>query len=149
MDEISTPPKKRERRLSRRISFKTAAKLSIAFPRLIKPVKVDDEPTELKIEAKLESVNFHLMTSRLHLAEIRVEDLQASWIQSRDRQIATAKLINFEILGTWPMSSLHNVNKQLSLFKNVNKQLLFFPKCKETADMGHVPSSSTIDWRMR
>ena len=49
-------------------------------------------------------------------------------------------------LGTWPMSSLHNVNKQLSLFKNVNKQLLFFPKCKQTADMGHVPVSRKMVW---
>ena len=31
-----------------------------------------------------------------------------------------------QIPGTWPMSSLHNVNKQLSFSKNVNKQLLFF-----------------------
>ena len=30
--------------------------------------------------------------------------------------------------GTWPMSSLHNVNKQLSFFKNVNKQLSLFKK---------------------
>ena len=28
--------------------------------------------------------------------------------------------------GTWPMSSLYNVNKQLSFFKNVNKQLSLF-----------------------
>ena len=31
-----------------------------------------------------------------------------------------------EYPGTWPMSSLHNVNKQLSFFKNVNKQLSLF-----------------------
>ena len=29
-------------------------------------------------------------------------------------------------MGTWPMSSLQIVNKQLSLFKNVNKQLSLF-----------------------
>ena len=28
--------------------------------------------------------------------------------------------------GTWPMFSLHNVNKQLSFFKNVNKFLQLF-----------------------
>ena len=28
--------------------------------------------------------------------------------------------------GTWPMSSLHNVNKQLSFIKNVNNQLALF-----------------------
>ena len=45
--------------------------------------------------------------------------------------------------GMWPMSSLHNVNKQLiffkkvnnqlSLFKNVNKQLSFLEKCQQSA----------------
>ena len=36
--------------------------------------------------------------------------------------------------GTWwPMSSLHNVNKQLSHFKNINKQLSFLEKCKQRA----------------
>ena len=31
-------------------------------------------------------------------------------------------------LGTWPMASLHNVNKQLSFFKNVDNQLSLFKK---------------------
>ena len=28
--------------------------------------------------------------------------------------------------GMWPMSSLHNINKQLSIFKNINNQLSLF-----------------------
>ena len=34
--------------------------------------------------------------------------------------------INVIFAGTWPMSSLHNVNKQLSFFQNINNQLLLF-----------------------
>ena len=81
-----------------------------------------------------------------------------TFVERRDRKSAQ-ELIKI-LKGTWPMSSLHNVNKQLSffknvnnqlsLFKNVNKQLSFLEKCKQTAvksrlDMGHVPSSSTSD----
>ena len=88
-------------------------------------------------------------------------DVQAL-IESQDILITLIPGFQYN-LGTWPMSSLHNVNKQLSffknvnkqlpffknvnnqlsLFKNVNKQLLFFSKNKQTADfslnMDHVP----------
>ena len=33
--------------------------------------------------------------------------------------------------GTWSISSLHNVNKQLPFFKNVNNQLSLFKNVKK------------------
>ena len=46
-------------------------------------------------------------------------------------------LLSVHELGTWPMSSLHNVNKQLSFMKNVNNQLSRFKNVnKQLSNLG-------------
>ena len=54
-------------------------------------------------------------------------------LQIVNKQLSFFKDVNNQL------SPLKNVNNQLSLFKNINKQLSIFQKCKQLADMGHVP----------
>ena len=57
-------------------------------------------PVDLKVFAKLQMVNFVLMTSKINLAKMRVQDLRATYVAKRDLKEATAKLVDFEILDT-------------------------------------------------
>ena len=93
-------PKNPNRKLTRKISFKTAANIAnwSARARLKqRSMSNPDEPIDLKIDAKLESVMFKLMTSRVNLATIRVRDLESSWTQKKSVKELTAKLVDFEI----------------------------------------------------
>ena len=55
-------------------------------------------PVDLKVFAKLQMVNFVLMTSKINLAKMRVQDLRATYVAKKDLKEATAKLVDFEIL---------------------------------------------------
>ena len=57
-------------------------------------------PVDLKVFAKLQMVNFVLMTSKINLAKMRVQDLRATYVAKKDLKEATAKLVDFEILDT-------------------------------------------------
>ena len=52
---------------------------------------------DLKIEAKLKSVLFQLMTNKVNLAQVEVKNLRASWTQTKESKEITAKLIDFII----------------------------------------------------
>ena len=67
---LGTPgtPKKFKRKLSRQISFQAAGNIAKWKARgQIKQKPDTSQPIDLKIDAKLESVNFYLMTSQVDL----------------------------------------------------------------------------------
>ncbi len=94
--------RKDTRKLSRRISFQTTAKIGSwsarAKLRASKSTETKEEPIDVKVNAALESVTFHLMTTKVKLAEMRVEDLRSTFIQTKACKEITAKLVNFEVL---------------------------------------------------
>ena len=95
--------RKFQRSLSRRMSFKTTAKVTTALARAKikhRQESLKNEITDLKVNIKMEAVNLFLMTSRLDIAKMIIQDVQASWIQTKRLKKITAKLIDFEVLDT-------------------------------------------------
>ena len=95
-----------KRQLSRKLSFQTAgnvakwsgrAKLRHQKSLLAAESMIANKPIDLKIEAKLKSVLFQLMTNKVNLAQVEVKNLRASWTQTKENKEITAKLIDFII----------------------------------------------------
>ena len=55
-------------------------------------------PTDLKMVAVLKFVNFHMMTSKRNLAKLKIETVEASWIQNKLCKKLKAQMIKFEVL---------------------------------------------------
>ena len=94
-----------KRQLSRKLSFQTAGNVAKWSGRaklrhqksLLAESMIANKPVDLKIEAKLKSVLFQLMTNKVNLAQVEVKNLRASWTQTKENKEITAKLIDFII----------------------------------------------------
>ena len=101
----SPEPRKLQRRLSVNrkmslgMSFQTATKLS-NWASKAKIKQKEKNPIDLQVRAQLQMVNFYLMTSKINLAKMKVQDLRSTYVAKRDHKEATAKLVDFEILDT-------------------------------------------------
>ena len=99
----SPEPRKLSRKSSVRLPAKArwrAAGNAVKLSNKVMRMRSEDSPVNLKVIAKLQSVNFYLMTSKINLAQMRVQDLRSTYVDKRDLKEITAKLVDFEILDT-------------------------------------------------
>ena len=77
--------------------MKTSANLARwAFRAKKKSTSQQKETVEVRITAKLASVEFEVMTSAVFFAVVRVRDLKAAYEQTKTQKEITAKLIDFQ-----------------------------------------------------